>query len=56
MTRSKRPRGLSPEACHECGLCAHVCPAQRPIVQLLHFCNRDMIHGERYTWTPGGIS
>ncbi|HBH28444.1 MAG TPA: 4Fe-4S dicluster domain-containing protein [Desulfofustis sp.] len=49
-------RGLSPEACHECGLCAHVCPAQRPIVQLLHFCNRDMIHGERYTWTPGGIS
>lgn len=49
-------RELNPEACHECGLCAHVCPAQRPIVQLLHFCNHEMSHGERYTWTGGGAS
>lgn len=49
-------RGLNPEACHECGLCAYVCPAQRPIVQLFHFCNHDMIHGERFTWAAGGIS
>lgn len=45
---------LHPEACHECGLCAHVCPAERPIVQLLHFCNHEMIHGERHIWTDGG--
>ncbi len=44
---------LHPEACHECGLCAHVCPAERPIVQLLHFCNHEMIHGERFNWTDG---
>jgi electron transport complex protein RnfC len=49
-------RALHPEACHECGLCAHVCPAERPIVQLLHFCNHDMIHGERFTWAAGGDS
>lgn len=49
-------RTLHPEACHECGLCAHVCPAERPIVQLLHFCNHDMIHGERFTWAAGGDS
>lgn len=46
-------KALQPEACHECGLCAHVCPAERPIVQLLHFCNHEMTHGERYTWTAG---
>jgi electron transport complex protein RnfC len=44
---------LHPDACHECGLCAHVCPAERPIVQLLHFCNHEMIHGERFNWTDG---
>ncbi len=44
---------LHPEACHECGLCAHVCPAERPIVQLLHFCNHEMNHGERFTWNGG---
>ena len=49
-------QSLNPEACHECGLCAFVCPAQRPIVQLLSFCNHDMIHGERFTWAAGGIS
>ena len=49
-------RSLNPEACHECGLCAYVCPAERPIVQLLHFCNHDMIHGERFTWAAGGMS
>ena len=49
-------KGLNPEACHECGLCAYVCPAERPIVQLLHFCNHDMIHGERFTWAAGGMS
>ena len=49
-------QALNPEACHECGLCAYVCPAQRPIVQLLHFCNHDMIHGERFTWAAGGMS
>lgn len=47
---------LHPEACHECGLCAHVCPAERPIVQLLHFCNHEMSHGERFTWSSGGNS
>ncbi len=47
---------LNPETCHECGLCAYVCPAERPIVQLLHFCNHDMIHGERFTWAAGGLS
>ncbi|WP_167506018.1 4Fe-4S dicluster domain-containing protein [Desulfosediminicola flagellatus] len=47
-------KGLHPEACHECGLCAHVCPAERPIVQLLHFCNHEMSHGERFNWTDGG--
>jgi len=46
-------RELNPEACHECGLCADVCPAQRPIVQLFHFCNHDMVHGERHTWKTG---
>jgi len=47
-------RELHPEACYECGLCAGVCPAERPIVQLLHFCNHDMVHGERHTWMSGG--
>lgn len=47
---------LNPEACHECGLCAYVCPAQRPIVQLINFCNHDMVHGERFTWAAGGMS
>lgn len=47
-------KGLHPEACHECGLCAHVCPAERPIVQLLHFCNHEMTHGERFNWSDGG--
>lgn len=42
-----------PEACHECGVCASVCPAERPIVQLLHFCNHEMVHGERYNWITG---
>ena len=46
----------NPEACHECGVCAHVCPAERPIVQLLNFCNHDMVHGERFTWAAGGLS
>jgi len=45
---------LHPEACHECGLCAHVCPAQRPIVQLLHFCNHEMTHGDRFVWEKEG--
>lgn len=49
-------KSLNPEACHECGLCAYVCPAERPIVQLLHFCNNETIHGERYTWAAGGMS
>lgn len=49
-------RELHPEACYECGLCASVCPAQRPIVQLFHFCNHDMVHGERFTWMAGGDS
>ncbi|MFT5700365.1 MAG: electron transport complex protein RnfC [Desulforhopalus sp.] len=47
---------LHPEACHECGLCANVCPAERPIVQLLHFCNHEMVHGERYNWITGDNS
>ncbi len=47
-------KALHPEACHECGLCAHVCPAERPIVQLLYFCNHEMSHGERFTWSAGG--
>jgi len=47
-------RELHPEACYECGLCASVCPAERPIVQLLHFCNHDMVHGERHAWMSGG--
>lgn len=42
-----------PEACHECGVCASVCPAERPILQLLHFCNHEMVHGERYNWITG---
>jgi len=42
-----------PEACHECGVCASVCPAERPILQLLHFCNHQMVHGERYNWITG---
>ncbi len=49
-------KDLNPEACHECGLCAYVCPAERPIVQLLNFCNHDMVHGERFTWAAGGLS
>jgi H+/Na+-translocating ferredoxin:NAD+ oxidoreductase subunit C len=47
---------LHPDACHECGLCANVCPAERPIVQLLHFCNHEMVHGERYNWITGDNS
>lgn len=47
---------LHPDACHECGLCASVCPAERPIVQLLHFCNHEMVHGERYNWITGDNS
>ncbi len=46
-------KNYHPEACHECGLCASVCPAERPIVQLLHFCNHEMVHGERYNWITG---
>lgn len=49
-------KDLNPEACHECGLCATVCPAERPIVQLLHFCNHEMKHGERFNWAAGGAS
>ena len=49
-------RKLHPDACHECGLCANVCPAERPIVQLLHFCNHEMVHGERYNWITGDNS
>ncbi len=29
-----------PEACNECGLCAYVCPAQRPLVQLIRLSNK----------------
>lgn len=46
-------KNYHPEACHECGVCASVCPAERPIVQLLHFCNHEMVHGERYNWITG---
>jgi len=49
-------KGLHPDACHECGLCASVCPAQRPIVQLLYFCNHEMVHGDRVAWATGGNS
>lgn len=28
-----------PEVCNECGLCAYVCPARRPLVQLIYMCN-----------------
>ncbi len=49
-------KDLNPEACHECGMCAFVCPAERPIVQLMNFCNHDMVHGERFTWAAGGLS
>lgn len=49
-------RKMHPDACHECGLCANICPAERPIVQLLHFCNHEMVHGERYNWITGDNS
>ena len=29
-----------PESCNECGLCGYVCPAHRPLVQLIQMCNR----------------
>lgn len=29
-----------PEACNECGLCAYVCPAHRPLVQMIKLCNQ----------------
>lgn len=29
-----------PTACNECGLCAYVCPAHRPLVQLLQMCKK----------------
>lgn len=29
-----------PEACNECGLCGYVCPAHRPLVQLIQMCNQ----------------
>lgn len=47
---------LQPEACHQCGMCGYVCPAERPIVQLLYFCNNDTIQVERHSWTAGGTS
>lgn len=31
---------LHPEACHECGLCAFVCPAHRPLVQLVKMAKK----------------
>ena len=31
-----------PEACLECGLCAFVCPAGRPLVQLVNLANRHL--------------
>ncbi len=33
-------REFHPEACNECGLCAYVCPAHRPLVQLIQMCNQ----------------
>jgi len=38
-----------PEACNECGLCAYVCPAHRPLVQLIYMCNhyKEQIDGPR---------
>jgi electron transport complex protein RnfC len=33
-------RNFYPEACNECGLCGYVCPAHRPLVQLIKMCNQ----------------
>ncbi|THB76211.1 MAG: 4Fe-4S dicluster domain-containing protein, partial [Desulfobulbaceae bacterium] len=52
--QTESAKSLHSEACHECGLCGHVCPAERPIVQLIRFCNSDMVLGARHTWEAGG--
>ncbi|HUV29712.1 MAG TPA: 4Fe-4S dicluster domain-containing protein [Acidobacteriota bacterium] len=39
-------RGFHPEACNECGLCAYVCPAHRPLVQLITMCNQYDEHAD----------
>lgn len=33
-------QAFHPEACNECGLCGYVCPAHRPLVQLIQMCNQ----------------
>ena len=43
----KEAMKFHPEACNECGLCAYVCPAHRPLVQLIYMCNhyKEQIDG-----------
>ena len=36
----KEAKQFHPEVCNECGLCAYVCPAHRPLVQLIYMCNQ----------------
>ena len=41
IAESGRPleaRPYHPEACHQCGLCAYVCPSRRSLVQLMRQC------------------
>jgi len=36
----EKAREFHPEACHECGLCAYVCPAHRPMAQLMRMAKQ----------------
>jgi electron transport complex protein RnfC len=33
-------KAFHPEACNACGLCTYVCPAHRPLVQLIKMSNQ----------------
>jgi electron transport complex protein RnfC len=42
---------LHPEACNECGLCAYVCPAHRPLVQLIQMYNQYHEQTNEQCWS-----
>ncbi|MGD9900047.1 MAG: 4Fe-4S dicluster domain-containing protein [Calditrichaceae bacterium] len=39
---------FNPQLCHECGLCGYVCPAHRPLVQLIKLTKKNIGKQDEY--------